>query len=172
MASAQGTSQVVAPSNSASSFPTWYVYYNSRGSEDHNGWIEADPDGFLSKVNDFFTGDREKYYQEYQQKLSEYNSYNEYQMALEAQKQSQAFEKMMSDTAYQRAYKDLLATGLNPRLLLSSNISASTPSSSSWYSQSSSQNTSQSTSTSKSESFSKSALLTAFIVVLGKLLLA
>lgn len=41
--------------------------------------------------------------------------------------QQQAFQTMMSNTAYQRASKDMTAAGLNPMMMFSSGSAASTP---------------------------------------------
>lgn len=70
-------------------------------------------DNFLTGERDF---NRQKELQEIAQQFS----------ANEAQK-SRAWQEQLSNTAYQRAAKDLKAAGLNPALLYSSSGQASTP---------------------------------------------
>lgn len=80
------------------------------------------------------------------------------------------FEEYMSSTAYQRAYKDILKTGLNPNILLSSAFGpASTPSSSVAYTRRSSNTSSHSQN--ESRSFSASSVLAAVLLLLGKMML-
>lgn len=66
-------------------------------------------------------------------------------------------------TKYQRAYKDLVKAGLNPRLLLQSGFDTNGVSASSGYSYS------QSDSKSKSNSFSTSAVLAGLILAIAKM---
>lgn len=70
-------------------------------------------DNFLTGERDF---NRQKELQEIAQQFS----------ANEAQK-SRSWQEQLSNTAYQRAAKDLKAAGLNPALLYSSSGQASTP---------------------------------------------
>lgn len=49
------------------------------------------------------------------------------QMQVQMMQQQQQFQEMMSNTAYQRASKDMTAAGLNPMMMFSSGSAASTP---------------------------------------------
>lgn len=71
-------------------------------------------------------------------------------------------------TKYQRAYEDLLKTGLNPRLILD-NAAASGVSASSAYNYSQSSNVSKSETESTSNSMSWSALIVGVLMLLGAL---
>lgn len=107
-----------------------------------------------------------KGYQEYLEKF--YSDQDTRNSAISEQNQRK-FEEYMSSTAYQRAYDDILKTGLNPNILLSSAFGpASTPSSSIAYSRRSSRNSSKNTS--ENRSYSASAVLAAMLVLIGKLL--
>lgn len=87
-----------------------------------------------------------------------------------AENRQRAYETEMSNTAYQRAYKDIQATGLNPAILLNSAFgSATTPSSSLAYQRKSSNSRNTSESESRNKSFSASAVLAALLFLLTKI---
>lgn len=152
--------------------------YNAGGSAQITNY---DPNNWTHKVGGFFTGDNarfdaeyEAYKDRYQQDLVRARQLEDYERAEKSEASARAFEEYMSNTAFQRAYQDLMKTGLNPRLLLESVSGASTPSAQGVGSVSSSQSWSQSQSSSKSEStsnsFSTSAIIAALIVAALKFL--
>lgn len=87
-----------------------------------------------------------------------------------SEENQRAYESLMSSTAYKRAYDDLLKTGLNPAMILSSLNPASTPSSASnvGFNSSSSRSSSRSSSESKSSNNSATAVLAALIFLLAR----
>lgn len=104
----------------------------------------------------------------YQDYLDDFYNKQEIKNAEIAEKRERDYETYMSNTAYQRAYQDIKATGLNPALLLTSAFgSASTPSSAAAYNRSSSRSSSRSESESKSKSLSASAILAALIYLIA-----
>lgn len=87
-----------------------------------------------------------------------------------AENRQRAYETQMSNTAYQRAYQDIKATGLNPAMLLNSAFGpASVPSSSIAYSRRSSTSRNESENESRNRSFSASAMLVALLYILATL---
>lgn len=154
---------------------SWHDFYNQRGEADNPGhWIEADPDHWFAKLGNFFTGIMDKYKSEYDSYLSEYNRMKDFELAKIADEQAREFDKRMSDSAFQRAYNDLVKTGLNPRLLLTQNFSASSPTAGNGFfsaSSSSSRSSSQSESNTYSNSFSRSAVIVALMATILKMIL-
>lgn len=94
--------------------------------------------GVIGNIDNFFTGKRdqnEKNYDAYLQNLNTENAWklNElnWQRELQATQSAREWDKMMSDTQYQRMAADLKAAGLNPWLALQSGVSGSSVPSSS-----------------------------------------
>lgn len=132
-------------------------YFNSFGKGLTEWWRYFNP-------NDPYIG--KQGYQDYLEKF--YADQDTRNSAISEQNQKN-FEEYMSSTAYQRAYEDILKTGLNPAILLNSAYGpASTPSSSVAYSRRSTNSTSRNESNSRS--FSASAVLAAVLLLLGKML--
>lgn len=97
----------------------------------HKGMAD-DNYGIFGNLADWFTGRRtknEKDYETYLQNLNAENAYKANELAwkreLEATQSAREWDKMMSDTQYQRAVVDLKKAGLNPWLALQSGVSGS-----------------------------------------------
>lgn len=106
----------------------------------------------------------------YQNYVDNFRNQQELKNASIAEQRQREYEEYLSSTAYQRAYKDIKATGLNPAMLLSSAFGpASTPSSSLAYQRKSSSSRSESQSNNKS--YSASAVLAALIFLAAKVLI-
>lgn len=140
-------------------------YYKSSG----NGWADFWK-GFttwpkLLNPNDSSVG--RKGYQDY---VDDFYNKQEIRNAAIAENRQRAYETEMSNTAYQRAYQDIKATGLNPAMLLNSAFGpASVPSSSIAYSRRSSTSRNESENESRNRSFSASAMLVALLYILATL---
>jgi len=105
----------------------------------------------------------------YQNYADEFYNQQSIKNAAISEENKRLYDKYMSDTAYQRAFKDIQATGLNPAMLLNSAFgSASTPSSATAFSRSSRDSSSRSESTNRS--YSASAVLVAMIYILAHLI--
>lgn len=105
----------------------------------------------------------------YNDYVEKFRNKQELKNASISEQNQRAYEERLSNTAYQRAYKDIQATGLNPAMLLNSAFgSASTPSSSLAYTRRSS--SSRSDNTSNNRSYSASAVLAALIFLVAHVL--
>ncbi len=106
----------------------------------------------------------------YEDYVDDFYNKQEIKNAEIAEKRQRAYETEMSNTAYQRAYQDIKATGLNPSMLLNSAFGpAVTPNSSIAYQRRSSTSRNTSESESRNRSFSASAVLAALLFILTKI---
>lgn len=101
----------------------WNTFYNNYGREKYgSSWVDMDPDYWLTKVGNVFTGDvniAKNKYDAYLRNLSDKNEFI-------AQQSARGYDKMMDDTKYQRMMKDFEKAGLNPYLIVNNGgISAS-----------------------------------------------
>ena len=94
-------------------------FYNNYGREKYKNskdrWIEMDPNHWLAKLGNFFTGDVDYAKNKYEAYLTNLKNRNEF-LATQSARQ---WEKMMDDTKVQRTLKDYEKAGLNPYLLIS-----------------------------------------------------
>lgn len=115
---------------SAKSFDEWYLENNP------NGRPADTKENFFGDIANFFTGGRDKAKRDYDIYLQNLQNENNakaakyaddlaYARELKATQDARNWDKMMSDTQYQRAVADLKAAGLNPWLALQNGVSGS-----------------------------------------------
>lgn len=96
---------------------SYYDYYNAYGKDHYQGYgnyLDLNPDGFLGKVRNFFTGQGSSAEREYQNYLAGY----EYNKNAKATAAANAETYAREDSQVQRLMKDYAAAGLNPYSLL------------------------------------------------------
>lgn len=115
---------------SAKSFEEWYR-------DTHGQLVVADTnEGLYGNIANFLTGGRDKAKRDYDIYLQNLQNENNakaakyaddlaYARELKATQDARNWDKMMSDTQYQRAVEDLKKAGLNPWLALQNGVSGS-----------------------------------------------
>jgi len=98
---------------------SWYDYYNAYGKDHTSGkgldsWIDADPNSFGAKWENFWHGTSSTAKTEYENYLADFE-YKKNQAAKDAENRATWARE---DSQVQRAVKDIQAAGLNPWLAL------------------------------------------------------
>lgn len=162
-------SEQLYDTSSPTSYSQWREDATSKYFNTGNGWKDFWR-GFTGWPKLLNPNDKDIGRQAYGDYVDDFYNKQEIHNARVAENRQREYETKMSNTAYQRAYQDIKATGLNPAMLLNSAFGpAVTPNSSIAYQRRSSTSRNTSESESRNRSFSASAVLAALLFLLTKI---